>query len=107
MGKRKAKTGTLTKIDPRILKIKPLAVSQHSTGRGARVTTTVNPVKPPELATPPQGLIFGADPSNFTEDYLGDDGNDEDDDNDDNISSRYHTTRVCVLLFLSARRLIP
>lgn len=76
MGKRKAKSETLTKIDPSTLKLKPLAVSQHATGNRRRVTTTLKPIRPP-LATPlPDPGIFNAEPSNFTEQDLdhGDEG---------------------------------
>lgn len=88
MAKRKLKTNTLTKIDPSVLKPKPLAVSHHATDSGIRVTTALNPVRPP-LATPLlEPDIFDADPSNFAEE--GSDFCDSDGD----VSKGYFTAQV-------------
>lgn len=90
MPKRKAKTETLTKIDPSTLKYKPPAVSQHSDDRGTRVTTTLNPVQPPLFATLPEP-VFSADPSHFGENHP-DDGDDND------ASGGYYSTQVRALV---------
>lgn len=86
MGKRKAKN-TLTKINPGVLKYKPVAVSQHASQGGARVTTTVNPICPPSTA-PPTDPFFDPDPGNFSEECDEDDGTEED------VLREYYVSRV-------------
>lgn len=73
------KAKTLTKIDPAILKPKPLGVSQHAAGHRKRVTTSVNPLRPPLAIPLPEPANFNADPSNFAEGPLDDDDSDLED----------------------------
>jgi hypothetical protein len=73
MGKRK-KPNTLTKIDPNVLKPKPItAVSQHASSSRTRVTVTLNPVLPRLPPTPPPASVtFDADPANLPGEWLDD-----------------------------------
>ena len=95
MGKRKARNTTLTKIDPRILTPKPVAVSQHAAHDGTRVTTTVNPVCAPPVSSI-EPLAFGSGPGDVDEDLEEDSG--EDDDDDDDISKGYYAAQVIYIL---------
>ena len=88
MGKRKAKNKTLTKIDPGTLKSKPLAVSQHATHKGTRVTTVINPVSQSPLPSI-DPLGFDLDLTNFNEEHLGETISEED------VSRAYYVSRVC------------
>lgn len=73
---RKAKTRTLTKIDPDTLSSGARAFSQHGTSNtAARVTTTINPT--PRPATLPEAIPFNVDPSNVVSESSGDEGNGE------------------------------
>ena len=83
--------GTLTKIDPNSLKFKPLGVSQHATGSRGRVTTIVKPVQQP-LVSPPEPIVFDADPLNLTGECLEDECSDDDND----IAKGYYAGSVCM-----------
>ena len=87
MTNRKVKNkATLTKIDLDLLKPKPYGVSQHGTGGGKRVTTTVNPIRRPVVTSLPDSVGFDADSSNFSEECLDDDG--------DEASRGFYAARV-------------
>jgi hypothetical protein len=97
MAKRKLKTGTLTKIDPSILKPKPVATSQHAGHKGARVIATVNPVRQP--LPPADSLGFNFDLENFDSDtgHPGlDPANIDEECVDDGDSRGYYVARVRV-----------
>jgi len=89
MGKRKRKFDTLTKIDPKILKPKPLAaVSQYAADDKTRITTSIRPILPHPAPTPLELPIFDADPVNFAEECPSDGENIED------ISKGYFSAKV-------------
>ena len=77
MTRRKAKT-TLTNIDPTFLQPKPLAVSQHATSNGARVTTPIHPTH----KTPPP-VVPDLDLSNFNREWFEAEVNEEESDEED------------------------
>jgi hypothetical protein len=84
MTKRKAKKTTLTNIDPSLLKPKTLAISQHATSNGARVTTPIRPAhKTPPRVDP---VILDFDPSTFDREWLEAEVDEEDTDEEDFIS---------------------
>ena len=98
MGKRKPRNKTLattlTKIDPSILGLNPVAVSQHAARNGARVTTPVNPViQPPPPVDP---IVFDFDPESLDENPVAYDGQED-------STEGYCLPRVCVI----ARRYVP
>ena len=93
MSKRKAKDRLLTKIDPRVLKLKPQATSQHVAENGTRVTTTIKPGCQPPVVP----VVFGADALDFEDDHL------EDGSSDDDVANEYHVTRVCALTVFMSR----
>ena len=96
MSKRhRSKKFTLTKIDPAKLFSKPQAVSQYATDSGAAVTTTVNPVYDSQEMPCEGPDTFDADPSNFKEEYLGDE------DNEEEVARAYYVARVCSFTFSS------
>ena len=77
MGKRKTKSKNLTKIDPSLLKPKPVAISQHVAPNGLHVTTAVNPIL--EHLVPLVGpLGFDFDPASFDGEHSEDDVTGED-----------------------------
>ena len=98
MKKRKSRlqNKTLTKIDPSILRPKPLAISQHTSSSCTPVTTTINPVQP-SFAPPSEPTLFEADPSSLAGDCLSDEGSDSNEGNDDedNVARGYYAGRVC------------
>lgn len=96
MGKRKVKSRTLTKIDPRILKPRLVAISQHATRGGARVTATVNPVRVLPVS-PIDPLAFDLDPGDFNEGFE----DDEEEPGEGDISKGYYVARVCIYSLLS------
>ena len=95
MGKCKGKSRTLTKIGPRILKPRLVAVSQHAACGGAQVTMTVNPIRA-LLVFPIDPLAFDLDPG----DLNGGFEEDEEEPGDD-ISKGYYVAQVCVYCLLS------
>ena len=114
MTKHKSKKVTLTKIDPSILKPKPVATSQHASHTGARVIATVNPVRQP--LPPADSLGFNLDLGNFDSDPGHPDldpGNVGEECVDDDDSRAYYVARVrvsSIVVFgygLTTTRIIP
>ena len=71
------------KIDPRTLRPKLHAISQHAAEDGVRVTTAINLV--PAAPDPLENLLtFAADTSNFSE------GHSEDNETEEDISRGYY-----------------
>ena len=68
MARRRAKKTTLTNIDPSLLKPKTLAISQHETSNGTRVTTPIHPIRETPPAVDP--VVFDLDPSNFDREWF-------------------------------------
>ena len=96
MAKRKVKSKLLTRIDPGILKPKPLGVSQHAAKNGARVTTAVNPVRSPFPTSLSEPFDFSADPTNFAEERSDDGGDDTD---VEEVLKEFFASQVCSFLF--------
>lgn len=106
MVKRK-KIETLTKIDPRTLKPKFVAVSQHAGHNGARVTTTVNPIRVLPVS-PIDPLAFDLDPAGLNG-YSEEEEEEDEDENEraEDASKGYYHTRVCVLSVAARWLIVP
>ena len=88
-----AKSTTLTKINPSVLKPKPVAVSQHAAQDGTHITKAVNPIRqPPVPLVDPLAFSLGLE--NFNEESTGDVINGED------ISRGYYVAWVCAFNLL-------
>ena len=98
MGKRKPRNKTLattlTKIDPSILGLNPVAVSQHATQNGMCITTTINPIT--RLSPPVDPIVFNFDPESIDENSIAFNG-------EEDSTEGYCVSRVCV----TARCYIP
>lgn len=80
------------KINPRILKPKLAATSQHAANDGTRITTAVNPIRASRV-TLFDPLAFGLDLGGLN---VGVEEGEEEEEEEEEVSKVYYVDQVCV-----------